>query len=406
MRTNASTASRIAPIAAAVVLAFLLAFVAWAAAATNNRSEALRQTTAKSAAYLDALDALEVEDNLLNDSLAAMLAPGRRIDASVRRQHVSAGKALEHRLRDIRATGDLGPGENAEIGVLLDRHRAYRDAADRFLGAAVADDRKAAIAIELEEVDPLIAPLGDELRTTALQVRQEAAADQAELQRANRIGLSATAVVFAAAILLLGAFIALALRFRRQVEQARAIALARAQRDALTDILTGLRNNRAFHEELAQGLQRAARGGTEGVTLVLLDLDGLKLTNDTHGHQAGDELIRALAEAVRRTQRAADTAYRVGGDEFAVVLPGETAAGAHRFAECLRQELLDAAGAHVTAGIADTPAGDLDKDRLIRRADLALISAKRSGRGALVHTPEIGDEPTGRVARRRAAGPS
>ncbi len=64
MRTNASTASRIATVGAAVVLAFLLAFMAWAAAATHRRSDALQHTTAKSAAYLDALDALEVEDDL------------------------------------------------------------------------------------------------------------------------------------------------------------------------------------------------------------------------------------------------------------------------------------------------------------------------------------------------------
>ena len=273
--------------------------------------------------------------------------------------------------------------------MLLDRHAAYRDAVDRFFAAAIAGRRSRALEIELEEVNPVSAPLADELRTTALQVRQEADADQAELQRANRLGLTATAIVFAAGIFLLGAFIALAVRFRRRLEQARATELARAQRDALTDILTGLRNNRAFHEDLAQVLQQAARGGVEGVALVLLDLDGLKLTNDTHGHQAGDELIKALAGALRRTQRAADTAYRVGGDEFAVILTGETADGAHEFASRLQRELVETAGASATAGISDARAGVLDKDALIRRADLALISAKRGRHAALIHTPEL-----------------
>jgi diguanylate cyclase (GGDEF)-like protein len=401
MRTNASTASRLATVGAAVVLAFLLAFVAWAAVATNHRSQALSAATDKSGAYLDALDALELEDDLVNDSLTALLAPGRRVDASVRREHTSAGRALAHRLRDIRAHGRLAPGEGAEIGVLLDRHSAYLDAADHFFASAIAGKRREALTVELAEVNPLIDPLADELRTTALQVRQEATADQVQLERANRLGLTATAVVFAAAIVLLAAFIALAVRFRRRIEAARAGELARAQRDALTDSLTGLRNNRAFHEDMARELQRAARAGETRVALVLLDLDGLKQTNDTHGHQAGDELIKGLADTLRCTQRAADASYRVGGDEFAVVLTGESAWGAFRFATRLRTALIESAGAYVTAGIADAGPGDIDKDALIRRADLALISAKRSHREALIHTPELDAAPAPIAVARR-----
>ena len=98
---------------------------------------------------------------------------------------------------------------------------------------------------------------------------------------------------------------------------------------ASTDPLTGLRNHRAFHEDLGQELRRASRGPTP-LSLVMLDLDDLKSVNDQLGHQAGDERLRALATAIKATQRAGDSAFRVGGDEFAVVLRGHALLGCAR----------------------------------------------------------------------------
>ncbi len=158
---------------------------------------------------------------------------------------------------------------------------------------------------------------------------------------------------------------------------------------ALTDSLTGLRNTRAFHEDLARELAVAnARGRSIG--LVLLDLDGLKTVNDSAGHQAGDQLITALAETLRQSLRARDTAYRIGGDEFAVVLQDETTWGAFRFAQRLQgtfaarpaeQRLSAAAGVSASRG--------QTRDELIHEADLALIAAKRGRRGALIYTDDL-----------------
>ena len=72
---------------------------------------------------------------------------------------------------------------------------------------------------------------------------------------------------------------------------------------------------------------------------MLVDLDGLKTINDTHGHQVGDQRIKALADALRASSRATDTAYRIGGDEFAVLLPGARGWGALEFAQRLRHAL-------------------------------------------------------------------
>src|ERR1700685_3472562 len=86
---------------------------------------------------------------------------------------------------------------------------------------------------------------------------------------------------------------------------------------ASTDPLTELPNHRAFHEDLAEEMQRTARTGIP-ISLVMLDLNDLKAVNNAHGHQAGDEQLRALAQAITATQRATARAYRIGGDEFAV----------------------------------------------------------------------------------------
>lgn len=156
-----------------------------------------------------------------------------------------------------------------------------------------------------------------------------------------------------------------------------------------TDSLTGLRNTRAFHEDLARELAVAdARGRSLG--LVLLDLDGLKTLNDSAGHQAGDQLIIALADTVRANLRSRDTAYRIGGDEFAVILRDETTWGAFRFAQRLQgafaarpadRRLSAAAGVSASRG--------QTRDELMHEADLALIAAKRGRRGALIYTDDL-----------------
>src|SRR5438270_13138728 len=99
--------------------------------------------------------------------------------------------------------------------------------------------------------------------------------------------------------------------YRRRIERAREAELARLAHAALTDSLTGLGNHRGFHENLERELQRRARSRST-FSIVMLDLDGLKQVNDSLGHQAGDELIRALADCMRATMRGADTGHRVG----------------------------------------------------------------------------------------------
>ena len=166
-------------------------------------------------------------------------------------------------------------------------------------------------------------------------------------------------------------------------------ARTRLEQEALTDSLTNLRNHRAFHEDLARELARAESAGRP-LGLVLLDVDGLKSINDTNGHQAGDELIVAVSDAMRSTLRQRDVAYRIGGDEFAVLLPGETTWGAFRYAQRFQAALASLPGEmRPSASLGVSASRGQTRDELVREADLALIAAKRGRRGALIYTDDL-----------------
>ncbi|HKZ91895.1 MAG TPA: diguanylate cyclase [Candidatus Limnocylindrales bacterium] len=152
----------------------------------------------------------------------------------------------------------------------------------------------------------------------------------------------------------------------------------RAQMDALT----GLRNHGTFREEL----QTAVLGG-QRFALLMLDLDDFKSYNDRHGHEAGNVLLKSIAEAIRRACRESDRVYRYGGDEFTLVLPRTGVADAVDVAERIRAAIRGLrgsgrrrAGMRCSVGVAAFPADASDRVNLLLAADRALYAAKRAGR--------------------------
>jgi diguanylate cyclase (GGDEF)-like protein len=148
-----------------------------------------------------------------------------------------------------------------------------------------------------------------------------------------------------------------------------------------SDALTGLGNRRAFDEAMVEELARARRTGAP-LGLVLLDVDHFKRFNDRHGHQQGDEVLVAVAGVLRGVARAEDRACRVGGEEFAVLLPGADDAAALAVAERIRTGVAAARAAEpitVSLGVASTH-GEHDAGALFRLADEAPYAAKQAGR--------------------------
>jgi diguanylate cyclase (GGDEF)-like protein len=145
---------------------------------------------------------------------------------------------------------------------------------------------------------------------------------------------------------------------------------------ASTDALTGLANRRSWDEQLARAIAHAERTH-ETLSVALCDVDGLKELNDRQGHAAGDALLRAIADRWLADARAADLIARIGGDEFAVLLPGADEAGAQDVVERLIGTL--PSGASVSFGVAEW---DLREDGvgLMARADLRMYDEKRRGK--------------------------
>jgi two-component system cell cycle response regulator len=155
-----------------------------------------------------------------------------------------------------------------------------------------------------------------------------------------------------------------------------------------TDPLTKLHNRRHLTEVLGKEIQRAERQKAF-LTFIILDIDHFKRVNDTYGHQNGDVVLVALAEAIQSGLRAYDLAARYGGEEFVLVLPGTSLAGGVTVAERLRGAVqgltfappLESLAVTASLGVATFPSSLVDSiDSLIRQADEALYRAKQNGR--------------------------
>ncbi|MCC6160158.1 MAG: diguanylate cyclase [Deltaproteobacteria bacterium] len=167
---------------------------------------------------------------------------------------------------------------------------------------------------------------------------------------------------------------------------------------ATTDSLTELTNRRAFNTALTGEIARHERTRA-GLSLILLDIDHFKRVNDTYGHPAGDEVLRAVAAAIRGEIRNVDTAARWGGEEFAIVLPSTTPPGARKFAERLRKKIagldVPVEGGRrirvtISLGIAGIPQDAENLGGLVEAADAALYHSKESGRDRVTWASEIG----------------
>jgi two-component system cell cycle response regulator len=158
---------------------------------------------------------------------------------------------------------------------------------------------------------------------------------------------------------------------------------------ASTDGLTGLANRRTFDASLEHELSRGDRTGGH-VGLLMADIDHFKQVNDTHGHQAGDDILREVAAIMRRNCRDFDTVGRFGGEEFALVLPGMDEHAVVQAGERLRQ-LVESGDTSipvtVSIGAAAAPPGLKQPGLLIAAADAALYRSKREGRNRVTATP-------------------
>jgi diguanylate cyclase (GGDEF)-like protein len=168
--------------------------------------------------------------------------------------------------------------------------------------------------------------------------------------------------------------------WRHRLDRNRSTLIDRLQDIAQTDELTGLPNRRRWQEDMEREMARARRSRSR-LCVGMVDLDGFKPFNDTHGHQAGDTVLRQTAEAWSEVLRATDILARYGGDEFLLLLPDcpveEALTVLNRLRAATPDELTCSIG--VTSSV-----GNEDSERVLGRADQALYDAKGQGRDSIV----------------------
>lgn len=177
---------------------------------------------------------------------------------------------------------------------------------------------------------------------------------------------------------------------RKHMEQQLEVARREAEILADTDALTSLNNRRAFFNLGKQTLHLAQRNATP-VSLVMFDLDHFKHINDLHGHAAGDLVLQSIAKTAAEQVRASDVLARLGGEEFAILMPQTTLDQAMRLAERLRRRIdqleitFDGIRLHCTGsfGVSHAAQGNGSLDTLLASADHALYQAKNAGRNCV-----------------------
>ncbi|MEW9625001.1 diguanylate cyclase domain-containing protein [Rhodanobacter geophilus] len=279
---------------------------------------------------------------------------------------------LEHAFALILLDVNMPDMDGFEVATLLGEAEQLRDTPIIFVTAAYADDLNRLKGYRSGAVDYIAKPVNDSILRSKVRVFLELYNARMQLQQA------------------LGELSERNRQLHEEIaERLRAEAVVRHQ--ATHDMLTGLPNRALFHERLHEAIRQYPAHG-RGFALAMLDIDGFKAVNDTHGHPVGDALLQAIAARLRGHVRAGDTVARLGGDEFALIL--EDAAQLQLLLERCQQlcdtlalpyplpgpsgEVLARVSASI--GIAVWRPGMLSDEALIQAADRALYEAKRAGR--------------------------
>lgn len=324
---------------------------------------------------------LVVDDTLAN--LVAMRHLLTKVDAKVleaRSGNEALALCLDNEFALILLDVQMPDMDGFEVAALLSEEVRTKDTPIIFVTAAFADDLNRLKGYKHGAVDYIAKPINDAILLSKVRVFLELYRDKQELkQLVDLVNLRNRQLEAEVAE-------------RKRLEE-----LARYQ--ATHDALTGLPNRHLFMDRLAQAVERSLRWKTS-FALLYLDIDGFKPVNDRHGHQAGDDLLKRIAERLTQTIRKSDTAARLGGDEFAVIMEEavDVPEAVRRFGEKLcdsirapyrlevgSQRIDVTIGASIGASLfPDGTDGSGGLDELIRSADEAMYRAKKTGKNKTV----------------------
>lgn len=299
---------------------------------------------------------------------------------TLRRQMTGAGTQADFEAMVARVQDALGrialTGSEADRELVADLVKMATPAL-----ASVRDYLANGGALDASKADPeLISELKAAVREPARTRASEAKATITSVSDELRYDLAAAFGVFAVGALVILGLIALLRHFGQRALATR-LELDHLRRAVLQDSLTSLGNQRAFEEDLKRLLAEAA-ADERTLSLALLDVDDFKVTNDTWGHERGDEVLRSVAATLTELAPPGAFAYRVGGDEFSVIFPSTALDAAFTVMDGIRLSVMTRAGCTVSVGLAATTPPEPTADALLLRqqADAAMYDAKGRGR--------------------------
>ena len=390
--SNGRTVTRLATVGLAAVLVVLTGFGLWAAFSTSRAIRQADRLSRLSDAYEQARWAVAVEQGL---ERKYRLEPGPEVRADFQQTAASLLAALEV----VRQRGD--DADRLLVGQVQAEHVRYRAALEQMFAAVDAGATRRVVAIDTDQLDPLLATIEAQVEEAAEAHRQAAVAGLGALHRQETVVVATTPVAFAAGLGLLGVFWTLLVGYQRRTER----QAAQNQHQALHDGLTGLPNRTLLRDRTGQAIRQADRELVPAA-LALLDLDRFKEVNDTLGHHDGDQLLLQVGERLQAALRKVDTVARLGGDEFAVLLPRiETAEGAVAVARKLQAAfeepfVLEGLSLEVEAsiGLALYPEHGNDAEQLLQHADIAMYVAKETHAGFVLFDPSLDQHSPRRLA--------
>lgn len=366
------------------ILALLLAGASWSAqrsASERSANEARQTQTLEVLLETDrlrtaALQQIRGERGYLLTDDPLFLQPYRTgvrdaQDARTRLAQLIANNPAQ--TRRLAAMEEQFERLNAVFSAMIEQQETGRNAEAIFYIRQGADRLAIeAILVGLSEIERAERKLLRE--QTALAQRR---ARENELYQYGLTGIGALLLVLAA----------VATFYVRRAVDAEAQARRELQRFAATDALTGLPNRRSFMESLGRALDRAQIDSSRKLCVAIFDIDHFKRVNDRFGHPAGDEVIREVGVRAHDSLRTRDFVGRIGGEEFAIVLPKADIEGAKTVCERLRLAIDGRPVRHgdaiipftISVGVAEFQSGD-DIDHIMARADEALYEAKTGGR--------------------------
>jgi diguanylate cyclase len=385
------TTARWAPVGLGVVLLVLTGLAVWVGVSTSRATTAAARAGETSAAFEDARYAVGQEESL---ERKYRLEPSPQ----VRDLHGAAGRDLTAALRAAAASGDAR--QRAVVRNVLMRQTAYLASIDRMFAAKDAGRENLVLVIDGREVDPSFAAIERAVDAAAAAARADATRALRRLDRVENVAVIARPVVLAIGLILLGLF---TWALMDAVRRNRTLAEA-SRHQALHDSLTGLPNRILFYDRLEQALLGAERE-QEPLAVLIVDLDRFKEVNDTMGHANGDLLLQQVGPRLRAALRARDTIARMGGDEFAVLLPGTDIAGSRQVAQSLHDALeqpfeLESVtlATEASVGVAHYPEHGSTAETLLQRADVAMYMAKEGRSGHAFYAPENDPHDPNRLA--------